>query len=458
MGRNAELSSVGYFYLWRFLEIISILFFGRFLSRSDFAIAFIPILTVSFFASFLGLVKLDFKKEDKLKRMCSTFSLFSLVTGVVIAFIMQMIPASGQLNFSFMVSSAILIVISLKMMPEVFYLKTSPKKVYRAYSNAYLVALPISAILVFFKYGHYAVLLAYFIIQLITAYSLWKNFPIKISFRPYKEEVREIFSQFVNSALKIDFIYVVLILSGILIGFREFSFLFMSYVIAYFLYKSITLFLTSYLREKFLEMGYDVFKYNLIRIIEYVALLSVPFALILAVLSNEFIAYFLTWRNFSEILVVFLFAGLIKTITEVTRLAFFVELRTDIMNNIRYIESTILIVLSLLLLENFGIYGIALAVLVSSVVSSLLYLGSAEKLTRLDILAVSRDYVYIFFSGIATALILGLLKEWFAITNVFSLIFFILMGIAVYVALTYLFNTELYRRFVQFSFNLVEEK
>ena len=48
-----KLSKVGYFYLWKSLEIIAILFFARFLSRPDFAIAFIPLLTLTFLTSFL---------------------------------------------------------------------------------------------------------------------------------------------------------------------------------------------------------------------------------------------------------------------------------------------------------------------------------------------------------------------------------------------------------------------
>ncbi|AJF60940.1 TPA: hypothetical protein HA239_03140 [Candidatus Woesearchaeota archaeon] len=453
-----KLSKVGYFYLWKSLEIIAILFFARFLSRPDFAIAFIPLLTLTFLTSFLDTARHS-SGENEENKFYNVLNIISIFLGIVIAGIMILLSSvSSQLYISFMLSSAIAIFIGLKTMPEVYYLDKSPKKVYRAYSRAYTIALPLMAVLVLFKFGFYSAIAGYLAVQAIAAFLLWKNFPIKIKLEKHRAELNRILIQLWKGMLGIDLVYVVLILTGFFIGLREFSFLFISFVIGSFLYRNITLFLAGHLQNKFAEMGYDVFKFNLIRLIEYTALVAVPCSLVLMVLSEEFIQYFLTWGNFSEIFIMFLFAGMLKSIAEVTRLVFFTEEKQDVMHRIRYIESGLLVLLSFLLYSRIGIQGIALSAAISSVASSLLYLGTAEKLTRLDILTVSRDYFYIFFSGVGTALLLGLLKEWFPITGLISLVFFIVLGLGLYVAMTLMFNRELYKRFIQFSFKLVEEK
>jgi hypothetical protein len=85
-----------------------------------------------------------------------------------------------------------------------------------------------------------------------------------------------------------------------------------------------------------------------------------------------------------------------------------------------------------------------------------LYIAVSGRL-KVGMFTLSRDYTYIIFSGVVSALLVGLLKETFFVRKPTSVVLLFVIGILIYFGMTLFFNKEFYRRFIRFAFNLVEE-
>jgi len=302
--------------------------------------------------------------------------------------------------------------------------------------------------LMFFGYGYYAVLIGYSAYLFLSVILLWKNFQFKLRRLFSKEKLSELL-------LENIFKYGVLIVTAFVFGLNTFAYLFLAYEISYFMYLNITLFVTDFLMNKF-KTTEELFRFNLIKLIEYASFVIVPFTVIMVTLSKQFSEYGIKWLGFSDVLIILLFSSMFKGIFEITRIVFLTQKKEIISFRIKLFELGLLAVLYIVFMF-LDIFGIALAILISSVLSSVVHLLLSERIITLDLITVSRDYFYIFFSGVLTALALGLLKEWFAVNNFISFVSMFTLGIFIYLILTFVFNNELYKRFIRFVYNLLEE-
>ena len=224
-------------------------------------------------------------------------------------------------------------------------------------------------------------------------------------------------------------------------------------MLGFFLYENITIFLNSQMLSRFNNQ----IRINFIRLTEYYAFIVVPISFILIMLSRE-IAFYLgkTWIQATEVFIMIIIAGMLKALSESTRIVLIVKLKHSVINRIRTLE-IITLILALFLLKNYGVYGIALSVLLASILSSGLYVVISKFIMKLEPLAISRDYLYILISGILTALFAGLAKEIVLIKSLFSILMLASASMIFYLIVTFVFNQELYKRFIRFIFRLMEQ-
>ena len=461
-------SIVGYRYLWKGVELLTILILARLLSITDFGIAFLAISIVYLVQSFM---KLSYREKDaqKIKKFYNALSIVSPLTGSIVAGIMFLLSISflpSQYVEAIRLSAVIILFSSFIFTPETFFFNRNElKKIYRSYAIAQIFMSILTISLALSGLGYKAVLYGYIVFYLGNTVMLWELFPFKLKASVNKELLNKIFSTWKENlesiSISVLLYYGVLFYTVIVFGLTEFAVLFMAFTLGYFLYENITIFINSLIIPKFIEFeeteNNDAFRYNLVRVLEYFSLKIVPVSLIMIVLARQIMNIGFLWDIGVDILTLILFAGMLKAICETTRIVFISKARLDIIERIKYLELLILLVGLVIFVKFFGFFGVGLAVMISSVLASLMYLFVGAKITRLNLITVSRDYFYIIFSGLTAALFVGLAKELFFIRTLSSLVILIILGELVYLGVSFVFNKELYRRFVKFIFNLMGE-
>lgn len=455
-----------YRYSWKFLELVSVFVFAAIFGTEKFALAFITILIVLFVSS---LFKVRYPNQDAepTKEFYNNYYVFSILSGVVLAgifFLLSLIaqaPYQDVLKFVFV----ILFLKSFTFAPESFFMSRNRKEiVYWVNTVSQLIFL---SFVVFFAYrglGYESMLYGYIIYTLFRIVVLWKKFPYKIS----PTFNIEVFSSIISMmGMKIKHVlfdslsyYGLLGLVFFAFGPEGFSVVYIAMALGYFTYRNATLFLTDLLEvqfKEFLNNNLELFKFNLVRISEYISFISVPIITISIVLSKELVLY-TSGAGFAvhtDILVLLLLSGLAKTLSEVMRLVFISKGKEKIMQRIKLLELASLVI-GIILFRPLDIYGIAIAILISSIISSSLYVIISGRITKMSMVMVSRDYFYILFSGLLTGLSIGLIKEVVPINSILSLFIFIAAAKTIYFALTFFFNKDLYRRFIRFLYTWKE--
>ena len=51
-----------------------------------------------------------------------------------------------------------------------------------------------------------------------------------------------------------------------------------------------------------------------------------------------------------------------------------------------------------------------------------------------------------------------MIKEWYPIRNIWTIMLFGLIGLAIYIGLTFVLNQDLYKRFTRFVFDILDEE
>ncbi len=459
---------VGYRYLWKGLELLTILILARLLPIKDFSIAFIAMSLIYLLQSFM---KLNYREKDskKIKKFYNALSIVAPITGSIIAgiiFILSISIIPLQYIEAFKLSAVILLLSSFILTPKTFFLNRNElKKLYRSYAIAQVFTTILIVSLALSDLGYKAVLYGYIVFYLGNTVMLWELFPFKLKATVNKDMIGKIFliwkENLASTTISALLYYTVLFYTALFFSLSDFAILFMALTIGYFLYENITIFINSLIIPKFIEMeeneNYELFRYNLVRVMEYFSLKIVPISLILIVLARQVLEIGFKWNFGTDTLTLIIFAGMLKAICETTRIVFISKARFNIIGRIKYLELIILLLGLIIFVKLFGFLGIALAITISSVLSSLMYLLVGARITRLNLITVSRDYFYIFFSGVMAALCIGLIKELFFIKTLFSLIILIIFGELIYVWISFVFNKELYKRFVKFIFSLMEE-
>lgn len=454
-------TKVSYLYLWRFMELFTILVSAHFLTINEFSIGFFAVLLPYFLMSFFNINMIE-KDSSEIKKFCNTLSLVYPLIGVfvgVIIFVISLLYPS--LAIPLRLATVIALFISFKKTAEVFYFsRKRHEQIYFFNMISQAVSSILLFVMIYLNQKELSVIVSYIVFNVITTILLWSFFPFKIRSRFYKEHYLNIFSS-IKLNLKSDILKnTITYLPFVVVGFfnREyFSYLYLGFVIGYFLYRNLTLFITDLFSTRFVNMSYDMFKYNLVKITEYLSFIIFPVSFINIVLIPQISSIIVNWDGFSEILFMLMLAGLVKAITEITRLVFIVEPKVTAVLRISIVEFSLLIIFMLLLGWLFGSYGIAMAIVLSVLIASIINLLIAQRFIKLDILTVSKNFFYIIFSALISAFSVGILKEWFRITNIFSLIIIFIIGILIYLGLTFFINRGFYKTFVRFMFEVLEE-
>jgi len=458
---KALLGNVSYLYLWKILNFLTIIFMAKFLPIDQFGIAFLTLTIIYFFTTFFGIRVKKLSEAKSIKKYCNTLIFLYPLIGAFIIVLLGLFKFIFP-GLPFMLASLIVLLISIKSTPDIFYRSRGYEpKLYRTYAFSQIIASIAIVTMYYFNLGYKAVLFGYILFYLISTIILWKDFPFKIKPKLDNKIVSDLSddwkSHLINKSMVNMLTNGIMIFIALYYSLIDFSNLYLAYFIGYFLYENVTLFITRLLSLKFVNMSYDLFKLNVVRLMEYLSFIIVPFGVTLMMLAYEFSRYVLNWVMFSNIFALLVLTGMIRGVFETTRVIFLSERKEEIITKIGLVEFFILLVLTIILSHFFGLYGIALALLISAIISSLFYILVTERLTKLNVLAVSKDYFYVLFAGIITALLMGLLKEWFPIKSIFSFMSSYVFGWILYLALIFMFNKELYKRFIRFAFELMEE-
>jgi O-antigen/teichoic acid export membrane protein len=467
MGREFEpkdiLNNISYRYAWKFAELITLIILIRILDIRELGIAFFSMTLVYFVRA---CAKLNYKESgtEKIKGFYNALSLAMPIIGIILAGIIYIIASlinAGALAESLKFTSILIMFSFFSLIPEIFYKNRNEfDKTYRSYFFSQIFMAVLTIILALKGLGYQAVLYGYIFFYIINTILLWGKFPFTLKPKIGKYGLNEVYSVF-KSTFKVSFLsailkYGVLIFSAVIFGFINFAYLFMAYFFGFLLYENFTLFLMKVLLPFFrkLSENQELFKFNLVRIIEYISFFIMPFSLITIILSKEIIIKIMgtAWTGSLESFIFLLFAGLIKSIFEITRIIFLVKEKENIISRIKLFELVVLVISFILFTRFFSFNGVGLSILLASVVSSIFYVLIASRFTKINMIAISRDYFYIFFSGILTALIIGLLKEYLLIDSLGSIIAMYFFGVVIYLILTFAFNKDLYKRFIKLFF------
>lgn len=461
MGINWEhFEEISFRYIWKVVELLTVIILARILDIRDFGAGFL-IVTIYYFITSFYKIGFHEKSTAKIKKFFNTLSVAAPLFGILLAgsiFLFSLIYDS--LNIRLL--SILILLQSLTITPETFFASRNEyHKLYKSYAYSQIVMSIVAIVLAQIRFGYIAVISGYVMYNLTNALILWSMFPFKlkpkIDISIVKNIWTDISSKFFNYSLTTLLAYGVLLYSAIT-GIVNFAYLYLGFLLGFFLYENVTLYANSLLIRKFVELSGESFKYNFVRFIEYITYTIVPLSVILLVLLKEFIQLVLGtgWSSANDVLVILVIAGLLKGIFGTTRIVFIVKEKFQVITRVRVIELATLVVF-LLILNPIGIYGIAFSILSSVIVSSVIYSLLLWRLIQLDLFVLSKEYFYILFAGVMTALFTGLLKEVFEIQSILSLFILIMVSLIMYVFIVFVFNKELYKRFVRFLFNLVEE-
>jgi len=448
--------------VWKIIELVNIIFLARILSIEEFGLGFFIMTLVFFITSFM---KTGYPRhKDKEKEFYNTLSIVSPALGMITTF--------ALLIFSFFVhkdirlllrfGSAFIFLRSLTVMPEIFYFgRKRYNKIYHSYTTSQLIMGIISVVMAINGYGHQSILIGYLCFHVFNLLFLWYKFPFKVQPALDKEmmvEMARYLRRNFDSIITASTLSYGVLLISLIYGLKQFSFLYMAMYIGFFTYENLTLFINSIVLKKFFEVRDNIeqYKFNFMRLMEYISLLTVPVNLIFIIIIDKVLGILIgaEWIFASEIFVIVLVAGLIKSIVETTRVILLTEEKYKMINRIRFVEFVTFILFSFILRTY---YGLVLSLLIASVVSSILYFVISSLIMKINLVSVSKDYAYILASGILSALFAGLIKELFVINNLISLIVLFFLTIMCFIGITYIFNKSVYKRVIKFIFNLMRQ-
>jgi len=462
------LPTIGYRGKWKILELITIFVLARLLLLRDFGIAFFAMACVYFIVYFMKIEYYD-KDSTKVKHFYNTLAMFIPIFSVILAgliFLFTFALSTGVLRETLRFSAVILMFSSFSLLPESFFMsRKESEKVYKVYFFSQLLMTLTSIVLAVKGYEYKAVLYGYIIFYLANIFLLWRKFPFKLKPKIYKPMLDEIKTQLSNNlsiyALPAVSSYGILILTAFAFGILDFAYIYMAYIIGFFLYENITIYMTILFLPLFKKIAEndELFRINLVRITEYASFVIVPISALIFALSREFTTFVFgsVWKSSSEIISLFVLAGMIKAIFEITRIVFIIKAKAQIIDRIKAVELISFLILFIILTKFFELNGVAISFLIASLISSALYVLLSSRFTKLNIFSLSKESFYILFAGVITALFLALLKEFFTITNLVSLALFFLLGLAIYLVLVFIVNKDIYKRIIRIIFNPGEQ-
>lgn len=456
MGGVKELGSkMFYFYSWKITRVVLVILAAILLTPLDFGKIYLPLITISFFMHFF-----EFNvKDEEVHKFCSTVSLIAPIVGMLIALLFLSISVFiPELSDSLKLSAAMAMFLGLKRTAELYYKnKDMFTKVYKIYFAAETTGLVLSLVLFSFGYGYISFLIGYLAFHVIGAFAIWWKFPIKVTAKVDKNVIKHMFTSWEtrlpDNLLSSIYRNGLLIIVSIVFGLKEFAYLYLAFILGYFSYKNITTFITESLLKSFAKMNEEVFRYNLIKLTEYITLITLPIPIVLITLSPE-IAYFLGWQEYF-IIPFIAFAGMLKAVFETSRITFLIK-RQEWITKIKMVEISSLAFFSAVFGYFFGLNGIAFAILISSIIGCFLYYYASKKLIKANVYMISRDYFFIMLSGVFFGLTVAMLKEFFFL-NYIALITITCLGLLIYFLITVTFNKELYKRCVRFIFETFEK-
>ncbi len=469
MGQEFEfrdiLGKIGYRYSWKIIELVTIILLARLLDVIEFGLAFLAVSVAYFAMNLLNTAAREYETK-KVKKFFNTLSVSAPLAGIIVSvfvFLMSYLLVPDLVGI-FRFSSVIIFLSSLSLTPEVyFFSRDMEEKIYRSYLVSQVAMSAFTLIMVFYGFKSIAVLYGYTLFYLVHIINLWMQFPFKLKPKASMDMIRKMFYYWSDNI--INFLTIAFLSHGILLyvalkfGISGFAYLFMAFYAGFFLYENITIFINSLLIPNFEESleNQDLFRLNLVRLLEYFTFIIVPLSTIVIALSKEItmVIFGGEWLNANSVMAMLFFAGLLKGITETCRIALLVKEKAKVVERIRSLELIVLYVL-VFAFGSFGLTGVGIAFALTAIVTSLLYIAVSTRL-KVGIFTLSRDYTYIIFSGIVSSLLVGLLKETFFVKRSVSVILLFGLGILFYFGLTLFFNKDFYRRFVRFAFGLVEE-
>ena len=428
----------------------------------DFGVAFLSIVFMYFFMYVLDFRIVD-TDQKSIKKYCNNLSVLFPLKGVFAGLaLLGLSYVFPSLELALRLSAMVSFFMSLKSTPEVYYkLIGQEVKVYKSYFISQVVLVITVSIALYFSNTYVPVIIGYSLFFAVLMILLWKDFPYKLKPKVNKIIITKIVNEwkerFFNRSINNLLEYGLLIYVALMYGINEFATVYFILLISNFFYRRVTIFFSRMFKNKFENISYDMFKLNMVRIIEYIAFISVPLSVIFFSFSFEF-GKLLNYPRFFEIIYIFMIAGLVKTLFETGRIALQYEKKEYINQRIMVFELILLLILVPILNVMFGLVGIAIGYFIASVFSSLLYVLLAERITKLNLITVSRDYFYIFFSAIISSILIALIKEWYPIRNIWTVLIYGLIGLAIYVGLTFLLNQDLYKRFTRFMFDILDEE
>jgi hypothetical protein len=456
------LNKISYYYMFRILEVLFVMSLAFTMPIFEFGVAFLSLVFMYFFMYVLDFRIVD-NDQKSLKKYCNNLSVLFPLKGVFAGLcLLGLSYVFPSLELALRLSAIVAFFMSLKSTPEVYYKLIGQEiKVYRSYFISQVVLMMVVSISLYFVNTYVSVIIGYALFFAIMMVLLWKDFPYKLKPKVNKVIIAKIvdewrqrlFNRSINNLLE----YGLLIYVALVYGIKEFATVYFVLLISNFFYRRVTIFFSRMFKNKFENISYDMFKLNMVRIIEYIAFISAPLSIIFFAFSFEF-GMLLNYPRFFDIIYVFMIAGLVKTLFETGRIALQYEKKEYINQRIMVFELILLLILVPILNVMFGLFGIAVGYFIASVLSSLLYVLLAERITKLNLLTVSRDYFYILFSAIISSILIAMIKEWYPIRNIWTIMLFGLIGLAIYIGLTFVLNQDLYKRFTRFVFDILDEE
>jgi len=459
------LGKVTYRLIWKLLELITIVLLARLLLIKDFGIGFLSM-------TFVYLLTIFFRtgfprgSTKEIKQYYNTMSVIVPSLGFVLLAILVIVSLflGPELGEALRLGSVILMLQSFSITPETFYFnREQEERVYTSYIASQIGMSASSISFALLNLGYKSILYGYIIFHLLNIIQLWSRFPFQLRPKLDKRAFRQIL-KFLKSNLLYS-IFMTLSVNGVLIytayqfGIVFFSYLFISYIFGFFMYENISIYTNSLIIKKFSDLNIEHLKVYFSKYVEYISLVVVISSVILIIMAPEFIGILIgkSWVSSFIIFSLVVVTGCFRAIFELQRILFIINDKTVVIYRIFNFDFLIFILSMILFVNLVGLTGIALALLLTSLISSVVYSFAAKKIAGVNIIYIAAEYFYIVISGIIVALEIGFIKEIYTITNLTGLLTIMFLGVLTYIAVTFLFNREVYKRFVRFLFELIEE-
>jgi len=458
-------SLVGYRYIWKITELLTVIILAAILPIKDFALSFLSLTIVYLLISFFK-INIYEKDTKKIKKIFNTLSALTPLIGSAVAgllIISTLFIPTPEARDAIKLTAVIFVFASFTLTPELFFFNRGEyKKLYKIYTISQAATSILAISLALSGIGFKGILYSYVIFYLGNTLMLWQKFPFKLKAKIDKKLLVELYITWRNNLLSTFmsslYFYGVLLFGVLIYGLVDFASLYLAFTLGFFLYENVTIFINSLLIPRFMEVKdkKEAFDYNLTRVIEYFAFTIIPLTFIFIILSKEFFSFVLDW-GMADFISIIIFGGMLKALFETNRIVFITQSKPEIINKIKILELGVLVVLMGVLLPLTGVYGIAVSILISSIIASIFYIVAAARVTKINLVAISKDYFYILFAGVVAALAIGLLKELLYVEKLITVVVLYIVGILIYMLITFMFNKEIYKRFIKFIFNLSEK-